>query len=61
MDNDALVLEADLRFLRICEARRSRRAAEAIAPIGTVEELVVERALQRLGRDFDLDCMRRDG
>jgi hypothetical protein len=58
MDNDALVLEADLRFLRICEARRRSAAAEAVAPIGSIEQLIIESVFQRLCRDFDFECVR---
>ncbi len=59
MDDDALVLEAHLRLLSLRKARGRSTAAKIIAPIRAIEQLVIQRSLQRLCRDFYLDSMSR--
>ncbi len=55
VDEDALVLEADLRVLRVSITTAVTFAAKIVASVSRGEELFVEGALERLGGDFDLN------
>ena len=55
VNQDAFVLKADLRVLRVSITATVTSAAEVVAAIGRAEELLVERALERLRGDADLN------
>ena len=55
VDDDAVVYEGDLGLVGVDVAGGFGVAADVEAALGAVEELLVERALEGLGGDFDLD------
>jgi hypothetical protein len=60
VDDDAILIEGDARLLRVDVAGGFRVSAQIVAAIGTIEELRLEGALKRLGRDVDLCGVRGD-
>ncbi len=58
MHHHAVVLEGDLRLLRIHKARRGRIAPHVVASVRPVEQLRLQRPLQRLRRDLHLNRAR---
>jgi hypothetical protein len=57
VDDNAVLHEGDARRIGVDEAGGAAIATKIVTPIGSIEELGFEGALQRLGGDADLGCM----
>ena len=58
VDDDAVFFEGDFGVLRVDVAGLSVGTLDEVFAVGAVEELLLERALERLGRDAEFDGMR---
>lgn len=56
VNDDAVILEADLGLVGVDVAGSRDVAADVVAAFRSVEELGAEGALEGLGGDFDFDC-----